>query len=104
VQAAPEVEQDVHLVTLEVFKREELGEVKLSILKEGNDNACLECRDGHAHSTTRIIQLQTTAGCTLLCPPLPPGTSRLEYRPGQLIGVVFKDLQTGDLPSGWKTL
>jgi hypothetical protein len=26
--------------------------VKLSILKEGNDNTCLECRDGHAHYAT----------------------------------------------------
>ena len=51
------------MFTGEIFKREELGEVKLSILKEGNDNACLECRDGHAHYSTRIIQLQTTAGC-----------------------------------------
>jgi hypothetical protein len=54
--------------------------VKLSILKEGNDNACLECRDGHAHYATRIIQLQTANS------------------------VVFKDLQTGDPLSGWKTL
>jgi len=46
--------------------------VKLSILKEGNDNACLECRNGHAHYATRIIQLQ----------------------------MVFKDLQTGDPLSG----
>jgi hypothetical protein len=49
VQPALEIAQDVHLVTVEFFKREELGEVKLSILKEGNDSACLECRDGHAH-------------------------------------------------------
>jgi hypothetical protein len=71
--------QDVHLVTVEVFKREEFGEVKLSILKEGNDSACLECRDSHAHYGTRIIQLQTTAGWTLLCPhrcrQAPPGCS-----------------------------
>ena len=61
VQPALEVAQDVNLVTVELFKREELGEVKLSILKEGNDNACIECRDGHAHYSTRIIQLQMTA-------------------------------------------
>jgi hypothetical protein len=59
VQPALEVAQDVHLLTVEVFKREELSEVKLSILKERNDNACLECREGHAHDATRIIQLQT---------------------------------------------
>ena len=52
VQPALEVEQDVHLLTVKFFEREELGEVKLSILKEGNDNVCLECRDGHAHYTT----------------------------------------------------
>jgi hypothetical protein len=34
VQAALEIAQDVHLVTVEFFKREELGEVKLSILKK----------------------------------------------------------------------
>jgi hypothetical protein len=79
VQPALEVEQDVHLLTVKFFKREELGEVKLSILKEGNDNVCLECRDGHGHCATRIIQLQT-ANC-----------------------VVFEDLQTGDPLSGWKT-
>jgi hypothetical protein len=79
VQPALEAAQDVHLLTVEVVKREELGEVKLPILKEGNDNACVECRDGHAHDITRIIWLQTTAGSTLLCPPLPSGTSRLEY-------------------------
>jgi hypothetical protein len=62
VQPTLEVEQDVHLLTVKFFKREELGEVKLSILKEGNDNVCFECRDGHAHYTTRIIQLQPTAG------------------------------------------
>jgi hypothetical protein len=61
VQPALEVAQDVHLLTVKFFEREELGEVKLSILKEGNDNACIECRDGHAHYSTRIIQLQTTA-------------------------------------------
>jgi hypothetical protein len=72
VQPALKVAQDVNLVAVEVFKPEELGEVKLSILKKGNDNACIECRDGHAHYSTRIIQLQTTAGNTLLCPPLPP--------------------------------
>jgi hypothetical protein len=80
VQPALEVAQDVHLLTIEVVKREELGEVKLSILKEGNDNACLECRDGHTHYATRIIQLQTDNSG------------------------VFKDLQTGDLLSGWNTL
>ena len=76
VQPALEVAQDVNLVTVELFKREELGEVKLSILKEGNDNACIECRDGHAHYSTRIIQLQTTA-CTLLsvAAKAPPGWS-----------------------------
>jgi len=52
VQPALEVAQDVHLLTVEIVKREELGEVKLSILKEGNDNTCLECRDGHAHYAT----------------------------------------------------
>ena len=52
VQPALEAAQDVHLLTVEVVKREELGEVKLPILKEGNDNVCLECRDGHAHYTT----------------------------------------------------
>jgi hypothetical protein len=72
VQPARKVAQDVNLVTVEVFKPEELGEVKLSILKKGNDNACIECRDGHAHYSTRIIQLQTTSGNTLLCPPLSP--------------------------------
>jgi hypothetical protein len=72
VQPALKVAQDVNLVTVEVFKSEELGEVTLSILKKGNDNACIECRDGHAHYSTRIIQLQTTAGNTLVCPPLPP--------------------------------
>jgi hypothetical protein len=98
VQPALEVAQDVNLVTVELFKREELGEVKLSILKEGNDNACIECRDGHAHYSTRIIQLQTTALHVVVrcC----QGTSRLEYCPSQLIGVVFKDLQTGGLLSG----
>jgi hypothetical protein len=45
VQPALEVAQDVNLFTGEIFKRKELGEVKLSILKEGKDNACLECRD-----------------------------------------------------------
>ena len=92
VQPAFEVEQDVHLLTVKFFKREELGEVKLSILKEGNDNVCLECRDGHAHYNTRIIQLQTTADL----PTVPARHIReLGYCPGQLIGVVFKDLQTG---------
>ena len=78
-----EVEQDVRLLTVKFFKRKELGEVKLSILKEGNDNVCFECRNGHAHYTTRIIQLQPTAG-------LPTVATRhileLEYCRGQLIG------------------
>jgi hypothetical protein len=47
VQPALKVAQDVNLVTVEVFKPEELG--KLSILKKGNDNAYIECRDCHAH-------------------------------------------------------
>ena len=85
VQPALEVAQDIHLLTIEIVKREELGEVELSILKEGNDSACLECRDGHVHYST------------ICCAQLPPDTSRL-------IGVVFKDLQTGDPLSGWKTL
>ena len=42
VQPAFKVAQDVNLVTVEVFKRKELGEVKLSMLKKGNDNACIE--------------------------------------------------------------
>ena len=54
VQPAFKVTQDVHVLTVEVVKREELGEVKLSILKEGNNNACLECRDGHAHYATEL--------------------------------------------------
>ena len=79
VQPALEVAQDVHLLTVEIVKREELGEVKLSILKEGNDNTCLECRDGNAHYATRIIQLQTAHSG------------------------VFKDHQTDPL-SGWNAL
>ena len=99
VQPALEVEQDVHLLTVKFFEREVLGEVKLSILKEGNDNVCLECRDGHAHlHHTRIIQLQTTAGLPTVAARYIP---ELRYCPGRLIGVVFKDLQTGDLLSGW---
>ena len=98
VQPALEVEQDVHLLTVKFFEREELGEVELSILKEGNDNVCLECSDGHAHYTTRIIQLQTTAGLPTVAARYIP---ELRYCPDRLIGVVFKDLQTGDLLSGW---
>jgi hypothetical protein len=79
VQPALEVEQDVHLLTVKFFEREELGEVKLSILKEGNDKVCLECRDGHAHYTTRTIQLQITGGCTLFVPTVAASTSWLEY-------------------------
>jgi hypothetical protein len=75
VQPALEVEQDVHLLTVKFFEREELGEVELSILKEGNDNVCLECRDGHAHYTNNPV----TDDCGLAygCRQVHPGAEVL---------------------------
>ena len=78
MQPALEVDQDVHLLTVKFFEGEELGEVKLPILKERNDRRLAAVAARHM--------------------------PELEYCPGQLIGVVCKDLQTGDPLSGWNTL
>jgi hypothetical protein len=79
VQPALEVAQDVHLLTVEVFKREELGEVKLFILKEGNDNVCLECRDGHAHYTTPNNPVTDDYGLAYGCRQVHPGAEVLSW-------------------------